>query len=83
MTSSTVTPAADNVELIRSQRASNRPCSGNRINPSPSRSTAKGATCLQAQASRNCFGTVNWPFSPILVVRYSRSGAAMSPAPLY
>src|SRR5882672_1870305 len=44
------------------------------MRPSPRRRTAKGAPFSSPRSSRNCLGTVSWPFSPIFVVaRYSRA----------
>jgi len=61
-------PAPVRAALACSQRCSNRCCSGRRTRPSPKRSAAKGAPVLKPRSSRNCFGTVSCPFSPIFVV---------------
>jgi hypothetical protein len=66
--SSDVRPARLRRVLTCSQSCSKRCCSGRRIRPSPRRRTAKGAPFPKPRSSRNCLGTVSWPFSPILEV---------------
>src|SRR5438105_12544854 len=61
-------PAPVSAALACSQRCSNRCCSGRRTRPSLKRSAAKRAPVLKPRSSRNCFGTVSCPFSPIVVV---------------